>query len=55
MATGEGKKPKTTTTTTTTKQKQQQHQKNNNNSTHSLHPNYEKTTLPNMQRKNHIH
>ena len=29
--------------------------KNNNNNTHSLHPNYEKTTLANMKRKHHVH
>ena len=29
--------------------------KKNNNNTHSLHPNYEKTTLSNMQRKHHVH
>ena len=27
----------------------------NNNNTYSLHPNYEKTTLSNMQRKHHVH
>ena len=26
-----------------------------NNNTYLLHPNYEKTTLSNMQRKHHVH
>ena len=29
--------------------------KRKNNNTYLLHPNYEKTTLPNMQRKHHVH
>ena len=30
-------------------------EKKTNNNTYLLHPNYEKTTLSNMQRKHHVH
>ena len=36
------------------KNKTKQQQQNNNN-TDLLHPNYEKTTLSNMQRDHHVH
>ena len=37
------------------KTKKNKTKQQNNNNTYSLHPNYEKTTLSNMQRKHHVH
>ena len=49
------KKTKKTKKQTKTKNKTNQQQQQNNNNTYLLHPNYEKTTLSNMQRKHHVH